>query len=314
MSNTSDVESKITDAQDASISGESRLKKMRRWVRSRFNEDVGEEIQELIESRDSSPDTHLSDQERELIASVLNFSKVDADTACVPRSDVAFVSKDASVDDVLDVFSESGFSRIPVCGKDLDEVLGFVTFKDIVPYIRNNGAGFALRKLTHPCPFVPETLLASAVLAELRKHKTQMAIVVDEYGGTTGLITLTDILEELVGDIEYEVDNADEMLVQKLNDRRYRIDPRVEINALDSAVVKALGADLKADYDTVGGFVLAVAGCVPEAGASYQLDTGNKLIVTEADARRIKEITLTLVDADGGKKAKTNKAEDGAES
>lgn len=252
---------------------------------------VGEEIQTLIEERDDAGEA-LSEDERELIASALKFGDIDADTVCVPRSDIVAVQRHSAFEEVLKVFKDSELSRLPVYGKDLDEIVGFVTLKDMVRYF-GRSEDFELRKAARPCCFVPDSLMLPQVLEEMRKRKVQLAVVVDEYGGTAGLITGKDILEQLIGDIEDE--NEKEVAkehVQYLSKGRFRVDPRMEIDDFSDEEKEKLGIAAEGDYDTLSGYLLEIIGRMPEKGEHITLPTGHEIIVNVADGRRIRQVTF----------------------
>ena len=264
---------------------------IKKWFSRKFSQNVGEEIQTLIDEREEAGE-QLSDDERELIAASLKFGDIDADTICVPRSDIISVPRSASFEEVLNVFKESEFSRLPVHGKDLDEIVGFVTLKDMVRYF-GKSHDFELKKAVRACCFVPDSMYLPQVLAEMRKRKVQLAVVVDEYGGTAGLITGKDILEQLIGDIEDENEQPDsKSRIQHLSKGRFRIDPRAEIEELEGQHVELLGADEEGDYDTVSGFILEILGRMPEKGERIELPTGHGLVVNAVDGRRIRQLTF----------------------
>ena len=265
-----------------------------KWFGRSFSKNVGDEIQTLIEEREESGEA-LSADERELIAAVLKFSDIDADTACVPRSDIVAVQRNASFEEVLDVFQKSELSRLPVYGRDMDEIVGFITLKDIVRYF-GRSEEFELRKALRACCFVPDSLPIPFVLAEMRKRKVQLAVVVDEYGGTAGVITGKDIMEELIGDIEDENEREDKSKIQYLSKGRFRIDPRTEIDELSDEQKKQLGVTEDDDYDTVAGLVLQLLGRMPEKGERVALETGHALIVNVVDGRRIRQMTFVPED------------------
>lgn len=267
------------------------VKRVKGWVSGRMNREIGREIQTILEERHEN-DHFLSDDERELIVSALRFGNRTAEDVCVPRGDIVYLSVDETLSEVLEKFKASDFSRMPVCGENLDEVLGFVTIKDVVKRLGKNEDDFDLSKVMRPCTFVPETLAIPAVLSEMRANRVQMVVMVDEYGGTAGLITLKDLLEELVGDIEDENEQHVPIMLVRLASGRVRIDPRLPVNELESDMKDLLGTDDEGDYDTVGGFALSLAGRVPEKGEKIELPTGHTLLVSDADPRRVLKLTF----------------------
>lgn len=262
------------------------LEKVKSWFKS--SSEVGEEIQNLIESRDETEEP-LSDEEKELIASALKFSAIDADDACVARSEVVYVQSEDSFERIRDTFAKSGHSRLPVVGEDLDDIRGFVTIKDIFNFIGREGV-FRLKDVLRQCTYVPSSLSVSSVLTQMRQNRVQMAIVVDEYGGTSGLITLKDILAELVGDIEDENEVVEAVAVVQLTGGRYQLDPRLAVDDMDESVRKEIGVSLSEEYETLGGYVLHRLGRVPEKGEKVKLPQGGKFLITDSDGRRINQM------------------------
>lgn len=281
---------------DTDIEGSSRFDSLgfvKIYLKKIFTKNVDEDLKSLIEGRDDA-EVPLSHDEKELIEAVLRFSSIDADDACVPRSDIVHLSKNDDFDTVVSVFKESGYSRLPVCGKDLDEMVGFVTLKDVFQEMSSTDSAFDLKEVMRPCTFVPESIAIPSVLDAMRANAVQMAIVVDEYGGTTGLITVKDIMEELVGDLEDENEqdqDAAEDIVE-LADGRFEFDARVELEGLDDSIRLSLAVPESSECETVGGFVLDLAGRVPEEGAIFELASGGKLVVVKADGRRIHKVSF----------------------
>ena len=270
-------------------SNESLLKRIKHFCKRLFSKNVDKDLQDLMEGRDDS-EIPLSADEKELIASAIKFGDIDVNEACVPRSDIVCLLKKDGFNEVANLFKTSGYSRLPVCGKDLDDIVGFVTLKDIFQYVGDSEA-FKLKDVMRACTFVPESLPVLSVLGEMRDNAVQMAVVVDEYGGTTGLITVKDIMEELVGDLDDENEQEDGKVAVKLLDGRYQLDARMEIEDLDEDLYKVLGVSGEAEYDTVGGFVLNLAGKVPEEGSYLNLPISGRLFIAQADERRVRKVT-----------------------
>lgn len=280
------------DANAESAQGRQNIvKKVKGWVQRRMRGEIGEEIRTILNERGDT-ENFLSDDERELIVSALRFGNRTAEDVCVPRGDIVYLTVDDTLEDVLEKFKASDFSRMPVCGENLDEVLGFVTIKDVVKRLGKDEADFDLKKAMRPCTFVPDTLPIPAVLSEMRANRVQMVVMVDEYGGTAGLVTLKDLLEELVGDIEDENEQHVPIMLVRLPAGKLRIDPRLSVNELEDEVKDLFGLEEDADYDTVGGFALSLAGRVPEKGERIELPTGHTLLVNDADPRRILKLTF----------------------
>lgn len=270
---------------------------IRNWLGLRENVRLPEEIHDLIDSREES-DIPLTEEEKHLIIASLKFSSVSVDSVSVPRADIVTVSANMGFDDIIGVFKKSGYSRLPVIRNDMDDVIGFITLKDIIRFV-GSAHEFDLRKVARSCTFVPDTQSIAHVLQEMRRAKVQMAVVLDEYGGTAGLITLKDILEHLVGDIEDENEQDEPTLFIPLPGGKYQLDPRMPIEELEERLKLSFHLehdedDDERDYETVGGLVLSLARHVPEAGESFSLPNGCVFKVIEADARRILKLELQL--------------------
>jgi CBS domain containing-hemolysin-like protein len=210
----------------------------------------------------------------------------------VPRTDMVAMQADYQVTDMVEVAILNGMSRFPVYGEDVDDVIGVVYAKDLVRSERDGGGGQPVRALMRPAFYVPETKRVAELMAEMQLSHTHMAIVVDEYGGTAGLVTLEDLLEELVGDINDEFDTgvagyevlADDLVV--LNDPTMNVDDFNE----------ACGFDLpEGDWDSVGGLVFSQLGRVPEVGDEVDVE-GAQLVVQKMDGRRVGSVRIRRVE------------------
>ena len=253
--------------------------------------DAAEEIQDLIDEREE--DAPLTKNEKDLISAALQFSTVEADDIAVPRSEIVALHIDDGFEKCLELFQKTRHSRLLVFGKDMDDILGFLTFKDVMLAVGDNQEEFKLSEVVRAVPFVPDTMPVPRVLQLLKKHRVQMAVVVDEYGGTAGIITLKDVLEELVGDIDDE-HALTRMHLMPLKNGRYKVDPRMPIAELEAHLNTSLTtAEEEVEFETVSGWVLHLAGHFPNVGEQFELPSGHFIIVTEADERRI--IGLELV-------------------
>jgi CBS domain containing-hemolysin-like protein len=227
------------------------------------------------------------EQERELISSVLDFTDTIVREVMVPRTDMITVPADAPIDDFLKLVDEHGFSRYPVTDPDSD-VVGMVIVKDLLSALAGVRRPQRLSEIMRPIDFVPETKRASDLLEELQASKTHLVIVVDEFGDVAGLVTIEDLLEELVGEITDEYDEEEKMIV-RLGDRKWRVDARVPVAELSEQVGVALPDD---EWDTVGGLVLGLAGRVPEEGETFR--SGELVLaVTRRQGLRVADVEVT---------------------
>lgn len=227
-------------------------------------------------------------EEIELISQVLEFTDGIVREVMVPRTDMVTIAASDDTDRALDVVIECGRSRIPVIGDDLDDIVGLLYARDLLYLFDTGGEVRPVSKVMRPATFVPETKKVSELFRELQAQKVHMAIVVDEFGGTAGLVTMEDLLEEIVGEIVDEYDE-EETLVRATDDGGYLVDGRLPVDDLADLVGIELPDE---DWDTVGGLVLGLAGRVPQQGEAFAVDS----IMLTADlvqGRRVSRVRVT---------------------
>ncbi|HAX81680.1 MAG TPA: HlyC/CorC family transporter [Actinobacteria bacterium] len=233
-------------------------------------------------------DEQEHEEQIELISSVLEFTDAIVREVMVPRIDMVTVSSAADSGTALAVVVASGRSRIPVTGDNLDDVLGVLYARDLLRF-QDSGAGPApVRSLMRPAHFVPQTKRVSELLRELQREKVHLAIVVDEFGGTAGLVTIEDLIEEIVGEISDEYD-TEELMIEESDDG-YLIDARLSVEDLSALVGMRLPDD---DWDTVGGLILGLAGRVPEEGETFEVE-GLRLTAERVQGRRVSRVRVTV--------------------
>jgi CBS domain containing-hemolysin-like protein len=256
----------------------------------RNGHDLPDETAELL--READIDTGgepLQEDERQMIEGIIGLEETTAREIMAPRIDIAGVEDDGTIDDALKVIVEKGFSRIPLYNETIDNIVGIVYAKDLLRCLAE-GRRPTLREIARPPYFIPESKRVDELLTELRQSKVHIAIVVDEYGGTAGLVTIEDLLEEIVGEIQDEYDR-EEAPIERLNETEAILDARVSIEALsDLFGFEPEGEDQ--DYDTIGGFVYHHLGKVPAAGDEVRVD-GLTLRVLSVLGRRIKKVRAT---------------------
>ena len=246
---------------------------------------------------DSEIEGGLDDTEREIIENVMEFHDVDVAAIMTPRTEIVAVDVAGGIENAVRLAAESQHSRLPVFQGSLDAIQGIFSSRDILPLIAEGGLGGAqLEKLLRPVTFVPETKRISDLLTEFRKHKTKLAIVLDEYGGTAGLVTIGDILTELVGELRDEYDEEETAGVRRIDEHTSHVDATEHV----SDVNEALDLDLpeEDDYETVGGFVLARLGHFPMEGESF-VHGDLEITVLKASDRRVLEVRLRRLAAAG---------------
>ncbi|MDZ4766052.1 MAG: hemolysin family protein [Chloroflexota bacterium] len=240
-------------------------------------------------------DGTIEDDEKAMIYSVLQFNETIAREVMIPRPDVDAVEINTSLDEVLQEFIRSGHSRIPVYEDSIDRVRGVLYAKDMLTLlaanIHNDIMRKPLRDIMRAAYFVPETKRADSLFKEMQDNKTHIAIIVDEYGGTAGLLTIEDLIEEIVGDIRDEFDVNEEAEYVQSGEGEYIVDGSMNLDDLDDLLGLALPAD---DNDSIGGLIYSRLGHVPEIGETLTLDEQRLVLrVTEVDDRRIRKVHIT---------------------
>jgi len=208
-----------------------------------------------------------------------------------PRVDIIAVPLNATFEELMKTITESGHSRIPLYGKSLDDIQGIIYAKDLLPYLRNPELRktLSLKKIAREALFVPETKHINDLLHDFQEKKLHLGIVVDEYGGTAGLISLEDILEEIVGDIRDEYDKEESQII-KLSENEYLVSGKLSIDELNDLLDFDFSSENK-DYDTVGGFILNQAGIIPSQGFHFTFNN-YKFTVKEISNKRIRKVLI----------------------
>ena len=248
----------------------------------------------LVEHEEETRTPALRQEERDMLFNVLEYAALTVGDVMVPRADILSVSSDISYANLVRVFAEGAHSRMPVYSDALDDVVGMVHVKDTLKVISDgiDTENFKVESIQRPVLFVPPSMKVIDLLAKMRHARTHMAIVVDEYGGTDGLVTVEDIVEEIVGEIEDEHDTIDEPYLVPLDQGGYDADARIEIEELEDELGIDLLPEDDEDVDTLGGLVFSLAGCVPEIGEVISHESGYRFEVVDADPRRIQKVRI----------------------
>jgi len=257
-----------------------------------------EELKMLVET--GSETGGIEEDEKEMIHGVIELAETKVHEVMVPRIGIRAVDVNDPMDEVLDLIVRAGHSRIPVYQESLDNIIGILYAKDLLPYLKRNGGRepeIDIRKLVRPPVYVPETKAVDELLHEMQATKRHIAIVVDEYGGTAGLITLEDVVEEIVGEIQDEYDREESLVEALTNDGEvsFRLDGRVSMDDLRDLF--GLSDDEEDDeeaYDTVGGFIVHRVGRIPLPGATVPF-RDLTLTVEAAEPRRVAKIIASRV-------------------
>ena len=245
--------------------------------------------EELLAMADAAVEEDVIErEERQLIHHIIEFGDTIVREVMVPRPDMVAVEARATVDDALEVALAAGYSRIPVYEQGIDDILGIIYTKDLMRAVRDGKADDPVRSLVRRANFVPETKRVAELLPEMQKQKAHMAIVVDEHGGVAGLVTLEDLIEELVGEIQDEYDVEDPP-IERLSEGELSVDARLPIDELGDLLEVEFP---EGEYDTVGGLLLDLLGHVPEEGESVDFD-GYRLTAEKVMGRRIGRVRIS---------------------
>ncbi len=241
-------------------------------------------------------DGTIEDQERAMISSVLRLDETTAREVMVPRIDIVAIDINASLADALQLFMKSGHSRLPVYEGDVDHIHGLLYVKDLLALLQVGKGEASIADSMRSAIFVPETKRADELLAELRRAKVHIAVVVDEYGGTAGLVTIENVIEEIVGDIRDEYDIHEEADYVRLAADEYEIDASMDLDDLNHLLEVELPTE---GSDTLGGYIYSVLGRIPEV--QEVVETGDlRLTVMSIDGRRIRKVHASRLAADAG--------------
>ena len=258
-------------------------------------EDALDEYDEDEQDKDSAPPAKgdLSAIERQMVRNLLHFSEHTVDDVAVPRADIIAIEERASFAELAALFAEAGHSRIPVYRETLDTIVGMVHIRDAFAILAGKSpVPDSLESLIRQPLYVPESMGALDLLAEMRAKRTHLAIVLDEYSGTEGLLTFEDLVEEIVGEVEDEHDDAPEALMVPLEGGLWEADARAELEDVAKEIDQRL-ADVEEDVDTLGGLAFVIAGRVPDAGEILEHDeSGWKLEIIGSDGRRVTRLRL----------------------
>ena len=238
-------------------------------------------------------DHENKEEEKRILRSIVEFGNTDVKEIMKSRVAISAIDKKTSFTQVLKIIISSGYSRIPVFEKRIDKIVGILYIKDLIPYL-NEKNDFDWVKLCRAPYFIPETKMLNDLLKEFQAKKNHLAIVVDEYGGTSGLVTLEDVLEEIVGEINDEFD-VDDNVYSKLDECNYIFEGKISLN--DFLKITKAEIDffdkIKGEYDTLAGLVLELEGNIPKIGTVYKI-TPFTIVVESADLRKIKRLKVTI--------------------
>ena len=262
-------------------------------LREQLEEAIAEHEEDSDNAHQSDNDGDLTAVERTMLRNLLHFSEHRVDDVMVPRSDIVAIEESAGFTDCIAAFAEHGHSRLPVYRETLDSIIGMIHIKDVFAVLASGEQPpESLEAFIRQPRFVPQNMSVLALLDEMRRTRTHLAIVLDEYSGTEGLVTIEDLVEEIVGEIEDEHDEEPEAMFTQLSPVMWEADARAELDDLAEAIDAKL-SEVEEDVDTLGGLAFVIAGQVPDVGQMLTHEaSGWKLEILEADEKRVTRIRL----------------------
>lgn len=267
----------------------------RDWFTTRGDNSLKEALEEIILEHEEEGHVFTA-EEKDMLRNVLEVRDSTANDVMVPRADIVAVDCHISLEDLMKVFIENGHTRMPVYDQALDRLRGFIHLKDVVPALAG-GKPFAMDDLVRNILFISPTMKVVDLLMQMRLSGVHMAVVVDEYGGTDGLVTMEDLFEELVGEIQDEHDHPEpEEGLKQLHPFAYEADARMRIDQIEEDLKLTLRPPEEIEeYDTLGGLIFEKLGRVPVRGEIVMLDGVARLDIIDADPRRVRRVRLTLL-------------------
>ena len=258
------------------------------------NNESSKDINNIIDTSDNSS-RELTPEEKNMLNNVIGFGESRVEDCMVPRADIVGLEVDTDVKDILKIFSESNHSRIPVYKETLDNPIGMLHMKDLISVFSDkNFDDIDIEKFLREILFVPPSMKSRDLLVRMQTSRIHMALVIDEYGGTDGLVTIEDLIEEIIGEIEDELFEEDLDRI-KIYDNYIDSSARASIEEINDIVGKSLFTDdIDEEINTIGGLVFVLAGRVPQRGELINHPLGFEIEITDADSRRIKKVRLRI--------------------
>lgn len=258
---------------------------------SQFFQNEPKDRKELVDVfRDSEENDLIDHSTRDMLEGVMEISEMRVRDIMIPRSQMVTIDKSDELDALVALITDAQHSRYPIISEDKDHVEGILLAKDLLRYLGSASSAFNISEVIRPAVVVPESKRVDRLLKEFREERYHMAIVVDEFGGVSGLVTIEDILEEIVGDIEDEFDDEETVEIRKLSKKTYSIKALLTIEEFNEAFNTDFNDD---ELDTIGGIVMTAFGHLPTRGETINID-GYHFKVTAADNRRILQLQVTV--------------------
>ena len=262
------------------------------WLKQKLKFSRGLNSNQL--SDDIEGDVALSKEQSNILDNLLKLGNVEVSDVMVPRADIIAINQNTSFDETLELFLEESHSRMPIFSKDLDNIIGMIHVKDLLPFWAKPN-DFSIKKIKRNVLFSSPSMFVADLLGQMRVTRTHLAIVVDEHGGTDGIVTIEDLVEEIVGEIEdeYDLDKNPKIIINQ--DGTFTADARTPITELESALGLSFSSkELFNEVDTVGGLIFSISGKIPRSGEIVsEINSGVNFKVLDADLRRINKVSVS---------------------
>ena len=263
-----------------------RLRKIVKKDQLEDSADVAEEIHDIMDEGQALG--LVSDEESNMVYGVLDLKETNVDSIMIPRTDVFFAPHDITLENTIKLVSDCGHTRIPIYKGDIDTVIGVLHTKDLFSLWGKDPSTVLPPDIIRPPFFVPENRKVSELFTDLRASQNHLAVVLDEYGGTSGIVTIEDILEQIVGEIMDEHDSEEVMVIYNSEDSSLTVDARLEVEKLEKYNIKIP----EGDYESVGGFIISLLGKIPVEGEVIKYEN-LIFIIKSAEIRKIKQVHIS---------------------
>ena len=255
------------------------------------NQSLRDSIKDVIDekSNGNNQNLDLSSKEKSILSNILSINKLKAGDVMIPRASIIAISQDSLIQNILEIIEKESHSRMPVFRKDLDDVLGMIHIKDIIKFSGKNQKDFDIKKIIREVLFVPPTMPVMNLLLKMQATKLHMALVIDEHGGTDGLVTIEDVIEEIVGEIEDEHDKDDDFNFKKIDSNTFEAKADMKLEDFNRESNLSI---IQENVDTLGGYIFSKINRVPYAGEVIKVDNIYQFEIIDADPRKIKKIRI----------------------
>jgi len=255
------------------------------------NQSLRDSIKDVIDekSNGNNQNLDLSSKEKSILSNILSINKLKAGDVMIPRASIIAISQDSLIQNILEIIEKESHSRMPVFRKDLDDVLGMIHIKDIIKFSGKNQEDFDIKKIIKEVLFVPPTMPVMNLLFKMQATKLHMALVIDEHGGTDGLVTIEDVIEEIVGEIEDEHDKDDDFNFKKIDSNTFEAKADMKLEDFNHESNLSI---IQENVDTLGGYIFSKINRVPYAGEVIKVDNIYQFEIIDADPRKIKKIRI----------------------